>query len=78
MNKSKSKFLSILLEIVLELIIALICLGIGILMLWVFGVDFSSPNFDWDIALLLGALIFIILFLLVYFSIDKFKKKKNK
>ena len=53
----KKKFLEALLEIGLELLVFALGLGIGALILWAFGVDFSSPDLDYELVSLLGIVI---------------------
>lgn len=78
MKKQKPKFREAIIEALLELLVTLLCLGIGALILSLFGVDFSSPGLDWDLVVLLGCAVFIAVLVAVYALVQWIKNKKEK
>ena len=81
MKKDKNTFKENLLEGLLELIFSLILVGIGALILRLFGVRLDSPKLDFETIALIGilALVFLaIIFSLVKWIKDKRKKKDNE
>ncbi len=64
----------ILLEGIGELCFTLLFLGIGILIVSLFGVDFESPDIDYDLIILLGLIAFAVLFGIVYAFVQWLKK----
>lgn len=78
MKKQKPKFREAIAEALLELLVTLLCLGIGALILALFGVDFSSPGLDWDLVVLLGCAVFIAVLVAVYALVQWIKNKKEK
>lgn len=78
MKKQKPKFREAIAEVFLELLVTLLCLGIGALILALFGVDFSSPGLDWDLVVLLGCAVFIAVLVAVYALVQWIKNKKEK
>lgn len=79
MKKNKKNIGSALLDALIELVLALICLGIGVFIFNLFGVDFKSSNIDYDLLILLGVVIFFVIFGIVYSLLQWIKKMvKNK
>ena len=78
MKKQKTKFRAALVELLSELLVTLLCLGIGALILALFGVDFSSPGLDWDLVVLLGCAVFVAVLVAVYALVQWIKNKKEK
>lgn len=74
--KKKSKIWNNLLEALLELILAIFCFVIGCFILKLFNVKVSS--IDADVVLLIGCIIFIAIFLLICYLINKIKESKNE
>lgn len=54
MKKDKKKLKEAFFEGLLEIVLTLIFLGIGALIVSVFGVELDSPNIDFDLIVLLG------------------------
>ena len=75
MKKDKGKLKEALLEGLLEIVLTLIFFGIGALIVSAFGVEFDSPNFDFDLIVLLGIIVFVVVFGLVYALVQWLKKK---
>lgn len=79
MKKDKKHIGWALLEGFGELILTLLCLGIGVFIVGLFGVDFESPDIDYDLIILLGVVVFFVIFGVVYALIKWIKKMvKNK
>ena len=76
MNKQKTKFGEALLEALLEIVLAIICFAVGAFMMHLFGVDFAKM--DADLLILIGIVIFVVLFVLVSFVIKGIKKFAHK
>ncbi|MBQ8320389.1 MAG: hypothetical protein IJX81_05870 [Clostridia bacterium] len=74
----KRRVLDATLEILLELGITILCLLIGFLILWAFGVDLTAETLDFELVALLGAVVFIVVFFALYALVYIRKKKKNK
>lgn len=72
--KNKKRVKEALSEILLELIIVIVCLGIGIIILTLFGVDITSPEIDYELIALLGSVVIISIFVAAYFIIQGIKK----
>ena len=75
MKKDKKKPKEALLEGLLEIVLTLIFFGIGALIVSVFGVELDSPNFDFDLIVLLGIIVSVVVFGLVYALVQWLKKK---
>lgn len=72
-----------LVEALLEIAIAIVLFAIGILVLWLFGVDLNCVGENIELALLIGCVVFVLLLTVVYFAIRGIKKlvhrtKKDK
>lgn len=78
MKKSKSRVTEIILEIILELVLTAVFLGIGLLVLHLFGSDLSLENIDFELVALIGVLIFIVIFIVFYAVISGIKRKRRK
>lgn len=74
MKKDKKHIGWALLEGLGELVLTLIFLGIGIFVFGLFGVDFESPNIDYDLIILLGVVVFFVIFGTVCALVQWFKK----
>lgn len=74
MKKDKKHIGWALLEGLGELVLTLIFLGIGIFVVDLFGVDFESPNIDYDLIILLGVVVFFMNFGIVYALVQFIKK----
>ena len=56
-----------LLDEIIELIVTAICIGTGVLVAWLFGVDINAESTDFDLIILLGVAVVIAIILAVYF-----------
>ncbi|MBQ8409593.1 MAG: hypothetical protein IJY39_12105 [Clostridia bacterium] len=78
----KKKIWNAILEAVGELILTLLCLGIGILIVSLFGVNVALDDVDYDLLILLGCAVFVASFIAVYFFVQwikkRFEKRKNE
>jgi len=72
MKRTKKEIGFALLEGLLELVLALFCFGIGALILSLCGVDFTI---DYDLVILLGVAVFLVVFIGAYFLVQWIKKK---
>ncbi len=75
MKRTKKEIGMALLEGLCELVLALICFGIGALLLHLFGVDFTSADIDFDLIILIGVGVFFAVFIAVYFLVQWIKKR---
>ena len=78
MKRSKKEILRALLEGLCEVVLSLVCFGIGVFIISLFGVDFKSLGLDADLVLLIGIVVFLIIFLITYFLVQYIKKRINK
>lgn len=79
MEKRKRTVKEIVFEIFLELILTLVFLGIGALVLILFGADFNFLEIDPELVTLIGFGAVLVLFVLVYIIVRLVKKvKANK
>ncbi len=78
MKKDKKRVSEILLEIILELVLTAVFVGIGFLVLHLFGIDASIENIDFELIALIGVAIFIIIFIAAYAIINWIKSKRKK
>lgn len=74
-QNKKSKIVNNLLEGLLEIAIAIVCFGIGLLALWLLGIDFYTLFAEGELVILVGCIIFIAILLLVYFTAQKIKNR---
>jgi len=74
MKKDKKKIGWALLEGLGELLLTLLCLAIGIFIVSLFGVDFESPDIEYDLIILLGLAVFFVIFGVVCALFQLFKK----
>ena len=74
MKKDKKKLKEAFFEGLLEIILTLIFFAIGALVVSAFGVDFDSPNIDFDLIVLLGIIVPVVVFGLVYALVQWLKK----
>ena len=74
MKKDKQRLREALLEGLLEIVLTLIFLGIGALIIRLFGVNLGSPNMDGDLILLLGIVVFLVVMGTIVALIQWFKK----
>ena len=65
MKKDKKKLKEELFEGLLEIVLALIFFFVGALILIAFGVELDSPHIDFDLIVLIGIIIFVVVFGLV-------------
>ena len=56
-----------LLDAIIELVVTAICIGIGVLVAWLLGVDINAESTDFDLIILLGVAVVIAIILAVYF-----------
>ena len=56
-----------LLDAIIELVVTAICIGIGVLVAWLLGVDINAESTDFDLIILLGVAVAIAIILAVYF-----------
>ena len=62
MKKSKKNTIWALLEGLGELVLILLSLGIGVFIVGLFGVDFESLNINYELIILLGLVVFFVIF----------------
>ena len=74
MKKDKKKLKEAFFEGLLEIILTLIFFGIGALVVSAFGVESDSPNIDFDLIVLLGIIVPVVVFGLVYALVQWLKK----
>ena len=56
-----------LLDAIIELVVTAICIGIGVLVAWLLGIDINAESTDFDLIILLGVAVAIAIILAVYF-----------
>ena len=74
MKKNKKHRTRDLIEAIGELLLTLLCFGIGIFIISLFGVDFESTNMDYDLIILLGLVSFFVIFGVVSAFVELLKK----
>ena len=74
MKKDKKKLKEAFFEGLLEIVLTLIFFGIGALIFSAFGVELDSPNIDFDLIVLLGIIVPIVVFGLVCALVKWLKK----
>ncbi len=72
MKKNKKEKL---IEAIVEIVLTLLCLGIGVFVVGMFGVDIESDNLDYDLITLLGLIIFFLIFGVICALVQWFRKK---
>jgi hypothetical protein len=78
MRKGKRRILEAVLEILAELLLTVLFLGLGFLIIRLFGVEAELENMDPDLIVLIGVAPFLVLFA-VYVCVKLIKgKKKDK
>ena len=73
-KKEKKKLKEAFFEGLLEIILTLIFFGIGALVVSAIGVELDSPNIDFDLIVLLGIFVPVVVFGLVYALVQWLKK----
>lgn len=61
-----------LLEVFCELLLTIICFGIGIFIISLFGVDFESLDMDHDLIILIGLVSFFVVLCVVLAGVNAF------
>ena len=74
MKKDKKKLKEAFFEGLLEIVLTLIFFGIGALVVIAFGVELDSPNIDYDLIVLLGIVVLVVIFGTVHTLVQWFKK----
>ena len=74
MKKDKKKLKEAFFEGLLEIVLTLIFFGIGALIVSAFGVDLDSPNIDFDLIVLLGIIVSVVVFGLICTLVQWLKK----
>ena len=74
MKKDKKKLKEVLLEGLLEIVLTLIFFGIGALIFSAFGVKLDSPSIDFDLIVLLGIVVPVVVFGLIFVLVQWLKK----
>ena len=74
MKKDKKKLKEALLEGLLEIVLTLIFFGIGALIFSAFGVKLDSPSVDFDLIVLLGIVVPVVVFGLIFALVQWLKK----
>ena len=78
MEKDKKRIGRALLEELGELVLTLVFLGIGLLVATLFGVDFKSPDTDYDLIVLVGVGVFLVVFVIIWALVQCIKKISKK
>ena len=73
-KKDKNKLKEAFFEGLLEIVLTLIFFGIGALIVSAFGVELDSPNIDFDLIVLLGIIVPIVVFGLICTLVQWLKK----
>ena len=74
MKKDKKKLKEAFFEGLLEIVLTLIFFGIGALIFSAFGVKLDSSNIDFDLIILLGIIVSVVVFGLVCTLVQRLKK----
>ena len=74
MKKDKKEIKSNILDAIVELIFTAVCFAIGMFIASLFGVDFKSPDTDYELIILLGVAVLIVSFIVVYALTHLLKK----
>ena len=74
MKKDKNKFKEAFFEGLLEIVLTLIFFGIGALIVSAFSIELDSPNIDFDLIILLGIIVSVVVFGLVCALVQWLKK----
>ena len=74
MKKDKNKFKEAFFEGLLEIVLTLIFFGIGALIVSAFGIELDSPNIDFDLIILLGIIVPVVVLGLVCALVKWLKK----
>ena len=74
MKKDKKKLKEAFFEGLLELVLTVIFFGIGALIFSAFGVELDLPNIDFDLIVLLGIVVLLVSFGIVYSLVQWMKK----
>ena len=74
MKKDKKKLKEAFSEGLLEIVLTLIFFGIGALIVSAFGVELDSPNIDFDLIVLLGIIVPVVVLGLVCALVQWLKK----
>lgn len=74
MKKDKKKLKEAFLEGILEIVLTLIFFGIGVLIVSAFGIELDSSSIDSDWIILLGIIVLLVVFGLVFALIQWLKK----
>ncbi len=71
MKKDKKQKLT---EALGELLLTFLCLGVGVLIVGAFGVDFESNDIEYDLIILLGVAVFLVTVMVVHAVVQGVKK----
>ena len=74
MKLNKKKIYEGLLEALVEIVLTLIFFGIGALIISLFGIKLNSLNTDGDLIVLIGIIVPIVIFGIIYALVRFFKK----
>ncbi len=74
MKKDKKKIREVLLEGLAEIVMTLICFGIGALILSLFGVSLELAIIDYELIVLIGIVVPVVIFGTVHALVQWFKK----
>ena len=74
MKKDKRDIKNNVLDAIVELIFTAVCFAIGMFIASLFGVDFNSPDTDYELIILLGVAVLIVSFIVVYALTHLLKK----
>jgi len=74
MKKDKRKLKEAFFEGLLEIVLTLIFFGIGAILFSMFGVELDSKNIDFDLIVLLGIIVPVVVFGLIYALVQWIKK----
>ena len=78
MKKNKNRIATNLLEALGELVLTVVFLGIGAVILSLFGVDFKSADTEYELIVLVGVVAFLALFIASYALTRWIKKLVSK
>ena len=74
MKKDKKNFREALLELLLEFVLAIVCFGIGALIVSLFNNNVDIFSLDAELIVLLGVVVLLAIFFIIYAIVNKIRK----